>query len=131
MCLKAASGRTLHLAGRGRAGHVGLVVLDRDKGVARAFGVDGVLAASLLPLGNEQTLLELMVGLAHFDLAVEALELHAFQHGSDLGRLGGLGLGKGFGQHGKAVVHGAGVHVIVELLLVVHRLQQLLRLLLF
>lgn len=67
------SGRTLHLAGGGRAGHIGLVVLHGRKGVAGVFGVIGELAARLLPLRDVQALLQLVVALAHFDFAIEAL----------------------------------------------------------
>src|SRR6218665_2508422 len=66
--------RPLHLAWGGRAGHIGLEVLQRDEGVAGFFRIDRELAAGLVPLRDEQPLLELVVGLAHLDLAVEAVE---------------------------------------------------------
>jgi F-type H+-transporting ATPase subunit beta len=42
--------------------------------VTRSFRVDREFAPCLLPLGDVQALLQLVIGLAHFDFAVEALD---------------------------------------------------------
>src|SRR5215207_3240300 len=71
--------RTLHLATRRCACDVGLEVLHRRKGVAGVLHVVLVLGIDLLPLGDPEALLHLVVGLAHLGFAVEALELQALQ----------------------------------------------------
>ena len=57
-----------------------------------------------------------MVGLAHFNFAVEAVDLHSFHRQGDLERVGGLGFLEGFGEHRDPGVGGHRVVVVVVLL---------------
>src|ERR1700753_649587 len=62
---------SLHLAGGRRAGDEGVVVFDRHEGVAGVLAVERGLAARLLPARHVEALLQLVVRLAHHDVAVE------------------------------------------------------------
>ena len=93
MRIGAQARRPLHLARGRRARHVGLVGLHRLEVVAGVLdAVVGVLGVGLRQLGDVQRLLQLVVGLAHLDVAVEALELDAFHRRGHLHRVGALGL---------------------------------------
>ena len=92
-------------------------MLDRHEGVARALCIVGILAARLFPAVDKEALLQLVIGLAHFDIAVKALEAQAFHGLRDHGWVGRFSLGHGFGQDGERVIDRSRVQIIVELLL--------------
>ncbi|OMP13875.1 hypothetical protein COLO4_00759, partial [Corchorus olitorius] len=111
--------RTLHLAGSWLRRDV---LIEHRVGLPAVAGIFLVeldaLAVGLLPGGDEERLLALVVRRAHLEGAIQAVDLHAFE---GLGHLGGfcrLGLLDGLGQHGDAGIRRHEVVVVVVLLLV-------------